>query len=441
MRASGYVALCLGIKMAKASFFAGSEIRRVFRNSSYLLCVHFGNYLVPLIVIFYLVKILGVESLGVYALCTAVAAYAQVVIDYGFSLTGCRAVAQNKSDSFFVSKTFWEILFSKFLVAGLTIFVCLSCFTWLALDLNLYFSAVLSAVFTSFTPIWFFQGLELFRGVAFLSFAGKVISCIPVLLWVRGAEDLYVVFYSQATFSFLVMLAVYFYVYRKGFVSKVPFMSLEIRERLFEGWHIFSATLSAVVITNGGTLWLGACYPSSVVGVYASVERLVKAVTSLFVPLGQAIYPINSRAFGEGVSVGIRSVIRTGIFFVAIGIVVAVAFFVSHSFFRDFFGYSTESVGYFGLFAAWIILGVVNNVMGAQLLTAGGYSHVYAKCFYVVAMVFVVVAYFMIEAYAGEGAVYSLLVAEAFLLVLLTISGVRVFVRAGKRNSCGVFRN
>jgi len=51
--------------MEKASIVADSEARRVFKNSLYLLFIHLGNYIIPLIVIFYLVKILGAESFGI----------------------------------------------------------------------------------------------------------------------------------------------------------------------------------------------------------------------------------------------------------------------------------------------------------------------------------------------------------------------------------------
>ncbi|CAI8863297.1 MULTISPECIES: oligosaccharide flippase family protein [Pseudomonas] len=417
--------------MPLASRWLESDLGRVVRNSSYLLCVHGGNYIVPLVVLFYLVKILGVESFGVYAICAAVAAYVQVVIDYGFSLTGCRAVAQNKADLRFVSGVFWEVLLSKLLVASVVLLICVSCFWWLGLDQQVFLPAVLSAVFVSFTPVWFFQGLESFRGVTFFNVTGKVLSCVPVLLLVKGPEDLYVVFYSQAIFAFLVMLVVYFHVYRNGLVLKVPLADLKVRRQLQEGWHIFSATLSSVVITNGGTLWLGANYPSSVVGVYASVERIVKAVSSLFVPLSQAIYPINSRAFAAGFRVGLRSVLLTGSVFTTVGIFVALAFLLSYSFFFEFFDYPAESVTYFRLFAAWIVMGVLNNVLGTQLLTAGGHPRVYAKCFYVTALVFIAAAYVMIETYAGLGAVYSLLVAEALLSVLLLVSSVMVFRQEG----------
>ena len=416
--------------MEKASIVADSEARRVFKNSLYLLFIHLGNYIIPLIVIFYLVKILGAESFGVYAICTAIAAYVQVAIDYGFALTGCRAVAQNREDKTYVSNVFWEILYSKILIASLALLICFMCFNLLELDLKLYLSAVFSAIFTSLTPFWFFQGLESFRGVSFLSVTGKAFSCIPVLAFVESGDDLYIVFYSQATFSLLVMLAIYLYIYRKEFVLRVPLLSLEIKKRLLEGWHIFSATLSSVIVTNGGTLWLGAFFPSSVVGVYASVERLVKAVTSIFVPLGQAIYPINSRAFAEGISNGLRSAIRTGIFFGIIGVAAAIAFLASYSLFRNYFGYPPESHIYFLLFAFWIIVGVVNNILGAQILTAGGHSHVYAKCFHAAAIVFIFSAYFLIGAYAGKGAVYSLLIAEVSLSALLLTSVIFIFREA-----------
>ncbi|MDN7141074.1 oligosaccharide flippase family protein [Pseudomonas sp. JQ170] len=419
--------------MPLVSRWLESDLGRVVRNSSYLLCVHGGNYVVPLVVLFYLVKILGVESFGVYAICAAVAAYVQVIIDYGFSLTGCRAVAQNKGDLRFVSGVFWEVLLSKLLVASLVLLVCVLCFWLIGLDQNIFLPAVLSAVFVSLTPVWFFQGLESFRGVTFFNVTGKVLSCIPVVLLVKGPGDLYVVFYSQAFFAFLVMLVVYFHTFQAGLVLKLPLADLNVGRQLREGWHIFSATLSSMVITNGGTLWLGANYPSSVVGVYASVERIVKAVSSLFVPLSQAIYPINSRAFGAGVKVGLRSVLLTGGAFTTVGVFVALAFLLSYSFFLDFFNYPEQSFTYFKLFSAWIVMGVINNVLGTQLLTAGGHPRVYAKCFYVTALVFVAAAYVMIGAYAGLGAVYSLLVAEAVLSMLLLLSSVMVFRREGFR--------
>lgn len=397
------------------------EFLRVLKNSSYLLCVHLGNYIIPLVVVFYLVNILGVEAFGVYALCIAVSAYVQVLIDYGFSFTGCRAVAQNKNDLYFVSKVFWEIITSKILIGFFTVFLCLSCFWFFSLDFNVYVPAIFSVIFLSFTPMWFFQGLEKFRWVTVVNVSGKFLSCIPVLIWVNGPEDLYIVFYSQAIFSFLVMLLVYYYIYKKKLVVRVTIGLVDIKQQLFDGWHIFSATVSSVLVTNSGVLLLGALYSTSVVGVYASVERIVKATASLFVPLSQAIFPINSRAFAEEFRVGVLSVIKTGSFLIFIGFFVSVFLAFSNVFFRNFLGYAAESRIYFIIFSLWLFLGVINNVLGAQFLTASGHSKIYAKCFHVVSATFLVFAYFMIGLYAGLGAVYSLLLAETLLLVLLLI--------------------
>lgn len=412
--------------MEVKALLSGMDARRVLRNSSYLLCVHAGNYILPLIVVFYLIKVLGIESFGVYAICTAVAAYVQVLVDYGFTYTGTRNVAQHKDDVVFLSRVFWEVLITKLAIAVIVIFVSCLAVNWLSLDMNLYLAAVLSSVFLSLTPVWFYQGLESYRFVTMVNVAGKLLSCIPVLVLVKDSSDLFVVFYSQAFFAALVMICIYFHVFITRLVIVVPLTSLRLGERTREGWHFFSAALASVVITNGGTLMLGAFQSSSVVGVYASVERIAKAVVSIFIPLSHAIYPINSRAFAEDFTHGLKSVARTGSIFLMAGFVVSALLVLSGWFFQRYFDYSPDSQVFFMIFAAWLFVGVLNNLLGIQLLTSAGYSKFYARCFYAAALFFLVLGYFLIKFYAALGAAYSFLAVEIFLTFVLMAVVVRI---------------
>lgn len=92
---------------------------------------------------------------------------------------------------------------------------------------------------------------------------------------------------------------------------------------------LFLATLASTLLTNSAVFILGIYHTPSTVGIYAVVERIAKAIVSLFSPLTQSLYPHSCRKFKESFDVGMSSAIRTGRPLVLLGLIVSLIFILT----------------------------------------------------------------------------------------------------------------
>ena len=75
---------------------------------------------------------------------------------------------------------------------------------------------------------------------------------------------------------------------------------------------------------------------------------------------------------------------------------------------------------------AWVLLGILNNFKGIQVLLAGGYSKEYSKCFQVGVLSNVVLDIVLIKFFRVIGAALALAISELILSVMLTIEIVKL---------------
>ena len=85
--------------MSEPSPPATSERKRLFANMASLFTLQGANYLLPLIIVPYLVRVLGPENFGRVAFAQAFIQHFVVLTDYGFNLGSTRAVAAYRGDS------------------------------------------------------------------------------------------------------------------------------------------------------------------------------------------------------------------------------------------------------------------------------------------------------------------------------------------------------
>ena len=402
------------------------EINTVVKNAIYLLSTKGLTYIFPLFVLGYLVKTLGTASFGQYSIILTVCVYAQVVVDYGFSLTTSRELAKQRENDEVVSTLYFETTILKLifviLIYPLYYFVC-----------DFYFGE--SAVFSSsqigyllvvgnaFFPIWFFQGIERLGLVSLVNILSKLISFALTFIFVKGQTDVTNALLVQAVplLTLAVICNVFimckFVSFRSSAISKKG-MLLGIKD----GWDVFVSSLSAALLTNSAVLILGSITTESVVGIYSAAERLAKAVSALFAPITQAIYPYNCRSFSMSIHDGFSSAKKTGIPMAFIAAITSVAIYISSNLVGVALDLSFESTDILNVFAIWIFFGVVNNVLGIQILCASSNARLYSNAFVLCSLISVLLIFLLSYMFSGMGAAIAITCGEMMLTCLLLLS-------------------
>ncbi|MNJ13132.1 putative O-antigen transporter [compost metagenome] len=393
------------------------DYRQSVVNAMFLIMVQGVNYLVPLFLMFHLIKHLGVSGFGEYAFWYSVLLYVQVVVEYGFSFSGTREVATANNDTARLSNIFFQVTVAKLLMALLVLLVAFSCLTLGVIPLTAIF-AVLAGIALGLTPNWYFQGLQKLRGMALSSVALRVVFIVAVYILIDSESAVEDVLFLQLLSLIPVMLVGNSLACRK-LCWPHAMRARDIVQQLKAGWPLFSTTMLSMVISNGGILWLGATATPQVVGVYAAVERVVKAVLGMFTPISQALYPLNSKKFAASFESGLRSVLLSGSVMLALALLAVAFVALTRELWFDVFTIPAEARSFVAPLLLWAFLSILNNVAGIQTLSASGAAVRYAMSFKVSALVFVAVLFSGAASTPVNAVMLALVLAEGSLVVLL----------------------
>ncbi|WP_354270898.1 oligosaccharide flippase family protein, partial [Escherichia coli] len=90
------------------------------------------NYLFPLITLPYLIRMLGSDSFGIYAMILAGIQYVNIIVDFGFNFTATKLISIYKNNENEKNKIFTATIIIKFILFCL----CLSVLLLLSLVLE-----------------------------------------------------------------------------------------------------------------------------------------------------------------------------------------------------------------------------------------------------------------------------------------------------------------
>ena len=117
------------VRNLKSFFFLLSRVRHssdgrvLITNFCSLSALQIIGYVFPLITLPYLSRVVGIENFGEIAFATAVIAYFQAVVDWGFNVTATRDVARIKSDKAEVSRIYSEVFWARVFLCAISLAV------------------------------------------------------------------------------------------------------------------------------------------------------------------------------------------------------------------------------------------------------------------------------------------------------------------------------
>lgn len=264
------------------------------KNISALSILQLFNYGLPLITIPYLTRVLGFELLGVLAIAAAINNYFLIIIDYGFGLSATRSISRSIGDVKKISLIFVNVITIKLVLIVFSLIVVIFIVEFIPY-LEKYRSVIywgyLVVAAQSLIPIWYFQGIEEFKYILYISVFGKIITTLMIFTFVVSSDDYTKVPMITGVVSFFIFIFVLVYVYIKhGLKFKAPLISDMKREIIF-GFHVFLSRVGVNFYTGNNVIVLGYITNDIVVGYYSLAERIILPIIGLSQPVLQAVYP------------------------------------------------------------------------------------------------------------------------------------------------------
>lgn len=284
------------------------------------------NVLMPLFTIPYLIRVMGLEVFGVFNYLLAVAGFLVVLVDYGLTLTGTRDVAMKQNDPAALSHMFsvkWVTQVLLLIPAFLALLLLYSLLPDRNISFDLWVLVFLMVPANMLLPTWFLQGVQAFRTLAWLSFFNKALYVLLVFMFVRAADQLWLLILFYVGSHFLTAAMGFFFVlqrYRLQFT--VPSWTA-IWHSLTSGWPVFVSSLSVAIYTNSALVILGFFTGDRNMGVFAAVEKVLLVFRLGLSTLFSVIYPKVSQLAAQGL-LQIRQFLRKILAMLLFGVVSAV---------------------------------------------------------------------------------------------------------------------
>lgn len=268
--------------------------QRTLRNAASLIVLQGGNYILPLVMLPYLARALGIQVFGSWLLAGATVSIARTAVGYGFDLTATRAASGNRTNASFTSQLFFAVTLSRLailVICSATVIVASQFIHSLQPVLVLTLASMLVLVGEALFPVWLFQGRECMGTITKLRLSYRFAFVLAVIVAVRRPADVFLVPILEGIGSIATgAVACFIARSRFGLIAAAPSSGF-IWRHFVESTTVFASTMAVHFYTTLNTMALGATSGSVAVAQYAIPEKIYSAIRGLLSPLIQAIYP------------------------------------------------------------------------------------------------------------------------------------------------------
>lgn len=412
--------------------------RRLFDNIGSLYLLQGATYVIPMAVLPYLVRVLGMQTYGLVAFAQSFAQYFNIFTDYGFNYSATRSIAQNRDEVGQISRVFCCVFVVKsFLtLVGMLVLACvLLAVQRMRHDWAIYLFAYVAVIGNVLFPGWFFQGIERMRYIAIISGITKIFSAVLLFVFVHRPSDglLAVAILSMGT----VLAGVI------GLVVSLRTMHLDLQwpswESLMiclaEGWHLFVSTASISLYSNTNVFLVGLLAGDVQTGYFSAAEKLIRAIAGLVGPINQALFPYVTSLVRESPQAALAFITKSLKLTFVFTLVPAIAIYVlARPVALLCFGHAALGVV---PVLRWIaplpILITTSSVLGIQTMLAFGLDKQFSRILITAGVVNVIMGVPLILWLGAQGAGVSVLFAETFvaltIIVVLRRNGISISLR------------
>lgn len=276
--------------------------RRIISNFFSLSVLEVVNYLIPIFLIPYLIKIFGISKFGEYMFALSFIQYFVILIDFGFNYVATREIAKNRLDKNKISTIFSSVSFIKLILLGISFVVFLGIINVFEIfeDTKMFLLIFGIIIGHAFFPLYIFQGLERMKKMVIINVFPKLISLFLILLLVKNNEDFYIFIFITSlgyvvsgVIGFLYVLIYYANIQKTSWSS--------IKNIFIISKDVFFANSASTLYLNSNTFILGFVSGFNVVGIYSVAEKTVRVTRYIVTPLTQALFPHYSLKFSNQV--------------------------------------------------------------------------------------------------------------------------------------------
>lgn len=395
--------------------------------------------MIPLVTAPYIARVLQEEGNGRYSYSLSIVMYFIIFASLGFDMYGQRQIAQYQDDKEDKSKIFWEIVILRGIFTVISLVVLYSIiftigfgekYTTLILILSIQVIAI------PFDIQFLFRGEEDFKTIAIRSIILKILGLICVFVFVKSENDTWIYCLCLSLSVVISNIVMWFDIFRRIKIIKITQLSLT--RHLIPSLLIFLPTLAITVYSVFDKTMIGllASNPDYENGCYEQAYKLNSVALVPVTVISSVMTSRNAYDFKIGNIGEVKRHIYYSCNYVwLIGLPLIVGFAVLSKNLSSWFlgeGYD-EVPTLLVIMSVRFIFSGLGVVFGDQFFLAIGKEKYITIATSIVAVLNVVLNYFLIPPYGATGAAIATAISEITVTTILVI-----FVIKGKYAS--IFR-
>ena len=347
-----------------------SEKQVLFKNTIMLYFLRFSTYFFGFITVPYQTRVLGPPIYGKVGAAMALMIYFQLLIDFGFMLSGTQEVALYSDDEEKVSEIYSSIQISK-IVLSIVSFVLLSLLCLLIPlyreDYLFYVLYLIGTVITGLVPDFVFRGMQAMGAVTLRVVISRLIFTAFVFVFLKKPEDYLMVPILSAIGNLIAFIWALIYLKKSLGVRFVRVRMEKVLSHTKVSSSFFLSRIASTLYSSTNVLILGHIAPLAR-GNYSVSNKLLTTGQSALTPISDSIYPYMTKNKDFKL---IKKILKVTMPFIVIGCTIAFIFAKELSIF--IFGKEFAGAGDIlrGMMPAAVFT-LPNYLMGFPTMTALG---------------------------------------------------------------------
>ena len=267
----------------------------LLQNTFMLYLLTFSNYFLSLVVVPYETRILGPTVYGTLGAATAIMVYFQLVIDFGFLLSGTQEVARSRDDRAEVSRIFTATTLAKLLLIVISlaalVVLCQVIPAWRERQ-GLYLLFFCGTAINSLIPDYLYRGLEKMSAITVRTVCIKAFFTLGIVAFMKTPEDVWMVPAVNAIGCLAALGLTLVHLSRKLDIHFTAPNWSEVIRSLKRSSTFFYSRIATTAYSALNTVILDVISASgATVGYYSSADRLITTGRSALSPISDSLYP------------------------------------------------------------------------------------------------------------------------------------------------------
>lgn len=270
-----------------------NTVKEASANVFFLGLTQIINYAIPILLIPYLIKTIGIGNFGKISIIQVIILYGTMIVNYSFNYTGTIEIIKGKNTDY--SNLFSSIITTKITLSLLSSFLGFTVLLFFSISgfeiFLVYISTLLQLMGQAIYPEWFYHGIQKVKYGFYTVILWKITYLFILLFMITQQSNYLMVIFYDGLLCFILSLCSLFFA-TKYFKIKLRFSNFSIvKVQLISNWHLFSSIIMTTFYTKGNFLFLGLFSNTIEVAIYSIAERYIFMINGLLSLLNRILLP------------------------------------------------------------------------------------------------------------------------------------------------------